>query len=610
MTSDGTLELRGARAPRRSRGWSWRLAAVATTALLAVPSLPSAAAFAEPASTERLIVRAESGASLADVEQAVASLGGDVVLRLDLIDGVVATLPVGRAGALATDPSVAAVTPDGSVELAGDDRGDDRDDRDDRDEWDGAGAATTMEHVTQVIGARDLWRRGVTGAGIGVALIDSGVVGVPGLTAGNVVNGPDLSFESQSDTYRNLDTYGHGTHMAGIVAGQDPGRRTRNGGFGPRETEDRFLGVAPDATLLSLKVATVDGATDVSQVIAAIDWVVTHRNDPGLNLRVLNLSFGTDSTQSYLLDPLAYAVEAAWRNGIVVVVSGGNDGFTNGRLSNPAVNPFVIAVAAADTRNTLNVRDDVIADFSSRGDGVRNPDIAAPGKSIAALRDPESYIDTEYPAARVDERFFKGSGTSQAAAVVSGAVALLLQQRPELTPDQVKALLRQTAMPMPTAGAAAAGAGLFNVRRAAGARPNPTMIQRHAPATGLGSLELARGSAHVADGGVELVGEQTILGPWDPARWTVDALAGRTWSGGMWNGQQWTGDCWCADSWSGRTWSGWTWSGESWAGRTWSGRTWSGRTWSGRTWSGEAWSGLTWSGWTWSGWTWSGHTWK
>src|SRR5688500_13273547 len=138
---------------------------------------------------------------------------------------------------------------------------------------------TELDHVAAVVGADKMRGRGYDGRGVGVALVDTGVVPVKGLTSGNIVNGPDLSFESQSEDYRYLDTFGHGTHMAGIIAGNDPA--TLLGG-------ERLQGIAPGSRLTSRKVATTDGAVDVSQVIAAIDWVVAHRNDDPRNpIRVL-----------------------------------------------------------------------------------------------------------------------------------------------------------------------------------------------------------------------------------------------------------------------------------------------------------------------------------
>ncbi len=460
---------------------------------------------------------------------------------------------------------------------------------------------TDLDHVAAVIGADRMYARGYTGRGVGVALVDTGVVPVQGLTSGNVVNGPDLSFESQNESQRYLDTFGHGTHMAGIIAGNDP--QSLLG-------VDRFQGIAPGATLTSLKVASTEGAVDVSQVVAAVDWVVAHRNDdPAHPIRVLNLSYGTDGSQDYRVDPLTHAVENAWRAGIVVVVSGGNNGTDLPRLDNPAYDPYVLAVGASDTRDTVKASDDVVPDFSSRGSASRRVDLVAPGRSIRSLRDPGSYVDEAHPDARVEGRFFKGSGSSQAAAVVSGAVALLLQARPTLRPDQVKALLRSTAESMPTADTAGRGAGELDVFNAF-ERVAPTTTQTWSPSTGLGSLEAARGTQHVADDGVELTGEKHILGPFNAKRWAPASAAFAAWTGGTWAGSDWTSGCWCESSWSGKSWSGKSWSGKSWSGKSWSDASWSGKSWSGKSWSGKSWSGDGWSGDSWTGKSWSGKSWS
>nr|WP_239143856.1 S8 family serine peptidase [Actinoplanes philippinensis] len=433
----------------------------------------------------------------------------------------------------------------------------------------------------------------LTGAGIGVALIDSGVAPVAGLNQpGKVINGPDLSFESQTPGLQYLDTYGHGTHMAGIIAGSDP--------------SSGFQGVAPGAHLISLKTAAYDGAVDVSQVIAAIDWVVAHRNDPGLNIRVLNLSFGTDSIQPSLTDPLSFAVESAWKKGIVVVTSAGNDGAA--RVTMPAANPYVLAVGAADPNGTDTRTDDTIATFSNRGTVVRHPDLLAAGRSLVSLRVPGSYIDTQYPTARVGDNLFRGSGTSQAAAVVSGSVALLLQQRPGLTPDQVKQLLMKAADPLAKPDPIGSGAGQLDIAEASTLIMPLNATQVWAPATGLGSLEASRGTSHVADSvsGVELTGERDIFGmPWVPLTWTTAARNGKAWTGGTWNGSVWSGPGFTGTSWASSSWALVTWTGRSWAGRSWAGDTWAGRSWAGGTWTGRSWAGGTWAGRSWAGRSWA-----
>jgi serine protease AprX len=158
-------------------------------------------------------------------------------------------------------------------------------------------------------------------------------------------------------------------------------------------------------------------------------------------------------------------------------------------------------------------------------------------------------------------------------------VALLLDQRPGMTPVQVKALLRQTASPLPLADAAGRGAGQVNLA-AAGLTPTPLAGQVYPRSTGTGLLEAARGSSHVADGDVELTGEMDFLGPWNGDQWAKNSTDGSSWVDGRWNYRDWTGDCWCATSWSGPSWSGRTWAGRTWAGNDWAGRTWAGGNWS------------------------------
>ena len=455
--------------------------------------------------------------------------------------------------------------------------------------WEQPGDLGSLSAVRQIVKADVGPAAELTGAGVGVALIDSGVLPVEGLTDG-VVIGPDLSLESQHDALRHLDTYGHGTHLAGIIAG------------GSGNSPAGLRGIAPDSTLMSLKVAAHNGAADVSQIIAAIDWVVTHRAEH--NIRVLALGYGTDSTQPSAIDPLAHAVESAWRAGIVVVVAAGNQGGSTHSLTSPASDPWVLAVGSSDHAGTIEPGDDTVSAFSNRGT-ARKPDLVAPGRSVVSLRAPGSYLDQQHPGARVGERQFRGSGTSQATAVTAGAAALLLEQRPDLSPDQVKDLLVSSASKLANTAKGVQGAGVIDVAAAAAAPPQRLHGTGLQESTGTGSLEAARGSVHLALNGVELAGERDILGkPWRGEVWAPLAAEGRAWSGGDWNGSTWTGaasDGGVLDTpWSGVTWSGVTWSGVTWSGVTWSGVTWSGVTWSGVTWSGVTWSGVTWSGATWS----------
>jgi len=474
----------------------------------------------------------------------------------------------------------------------------------DRHEWaeeSGNSGGNELSDVARAIGADDYWSSGYDGSGVDVAIIDSGVLPVEGLDGSNkIIYGPDLSFESQADNLRHLDTYGHGTHLAGIIAGNSSGGYYREW---DRYSSGDFKGIAPGARIVSLKVADSNGAVDVSQVIAAIDWVVEHRRDNGMNIRVLNLAYGTDGYQDHGRDPLHYAVERAWKAGIVVVVAAGNDG-NSADLRNPADDPFVIAVGASDMRGTTSLYDDRVTDFTNCGSYDRHVDLVAPGQSIVSLRAPGSKADQDHDNARVGSNKFKGSGTSQASAVVAGAAALVIDQRPGIDPDEVKKLLMRQAREI-DGSSRCQGEGSIDLGAVKRADTPNRSRQYFDWSNGQGSLDAVRGSQRVADNGVEIRGEIDIFGNrFDTGRWVDDARDNDTWINGDWNGASWSGASWSGASWSGASWSGASWSGASWSSKTWSGASWSGASWSGASWSGSSWSGASWSGCSWSGLSW------
>ncbi len=568
------------------------LLTVATAMAMAVALLATPPAEADDVQ----VIVGLADAATADAAALAESHGGEYLQSLDIINGFSARMPADRINALRTDPAVASVVVDGTLEIL-------------EDGWENATGmsasladyyAGSLESIAEdTIGADEFWDEGYYGKGIDVALIDSGVVPVEGLTgSGKIINGPDLSFESQSDKLRYLDTYGHGTHLAGIIAGDDG-------------TSGGFKGIAPAARIVNLKVANYEGAVDVSQVIAAIDWVVQHRNDNGLNIRVINLAYGTDSTQSPKLDPLSFAVEQAWRAGIVVVVAGGNDGNPS-ILRNPAFNPTVIAVGASDSNHTAEPGNDYVATFTNCGSGDRYLDVLAPGRSIISLRNPGSSADVSYPEARIGDRFFLGSGSSQASAVVSGAAALVLSKHPKATPDEVKAYLMASGNALKTEAKYCSVAHLIDLEDIAEFGGTVKVLMRRSArfATGGGTIEGARGSHHVAVDGVVLEGEQDIFGQkFNSEVWAKYAANDMSWDGGDWNGTSWSGTSWSGTSWSGTSWSGTSWSGTSWSGTSWSDYVWGGASWTGTSWSGTSWSGTSWSGTSWSGSSWSGLSW-
>ena len=468
----------------------------------------------------------------------------------------------------------------------------------------------SMAATTGHVGAQAWWAAGYTGQGVDVAVIDTGVAPVAGLDApGKVVNGPDLSLESQNPAFRYLDTNGHGTFMAGLIAGHDASLTVPYASA----PASAYRGIAPDARIVSVKVGVADGGVDVSQVIAAVDWVVQHRNDHGLNIRVINLAYGTNSTQAYDVDPLAYAVDQAWKQGIVVVAAAGNSGYQRGNdapgLANPAYNPYVIGVGGYDTMGTSAPNDDQMGSYSASSAGCgskcKNPDFVAAGSHLQGLRVPGSFIDQTHPEGRIDARYFRGSGTSQAAAIASGTIALILQKYPALTPDQVKRFIAGNAKKVPGADSQAQGGGEINLTVLANKTP-ATYTQKFTNPTGAGSLELARGSDHLSADGVVLTGEQDIFGhAFDSRAMAAAEATGSSWAAGTWNGSSWAGSSWAGSSWAGKSWAGSSWAGKSWAGSSWAANTWSGSSWSGSSWSGSSWSGSSWSGSSWSAGNWT-----
>jgi len=520
----------------------------------------------------------------AGVAQAVRAAGGRVLADLPLVDGVSAVVPAARLRSLAHADAVNAVTADRSARFVDF-------------EWDDTETASTF---TRTVQATQSWGRGNYGKGVGVAVLDTGVSPMPDL-AGRLVHGPDLSGEGTT-----IDTYGHGTVMAGLVAGDGAASADRAGGA--------FPGVAPAAHVVAVKVAGRNGAVDVSTILEAMHWISAYRQQYGI--RVLNLSWGVASTQSPSVDPLNHAVQRLWSEGIVVVVAAGNSGSTAGTITKPGDDPVVLTVGAFNDRGDLDPANDGIPQWSSRGPtaaGLVKPDLVTPGRSVVALRSPGSKIEIDNPKALLAPSYIRGSGTSQAAAIASGAAALLLAARPTLTPDQVKALLMSTASAIPNQSSYAQGSGRLQLEAAISA-PVPTTVQTLS-ASGSGSIDASRGAQRVVAtcGGtsVEITGEIDVrCQGWDGSRWSGSRWSGDAWTGSAWKGSEWTGSAWKGSSWSDATWTGSTWSGGTWTGDSWYGTTgWNGDAAVTSAWTGSAWKESTWTGSAWKESTWTGQGW-
>ena len=378
------------------------------------------------------------------------------------------------------------------------------------------------------IHAPTAWSRS-TGAGVVVALIDSGIGQNPDLSTGKVVT--RVNFVADNAT--SLDPAGHGTHLAGIIAA--------NG--------ETFRGVAPDARLVDLRVLDKNGNGRLRDVVAAFDWLLKHRK--AFSIGVLNLSIGTRQTSSYHGDLLAALAEAAWFSGLAVVAAAGNDGPVGGRVATPGADPFVITVGSFDDQGTVAGQDDRESLFSSRGptvDGFAKPDILAPGRRVMSLRPIDGAAHdatvgaTATGAANVHGRpvtsslsfdptfYVRMSGTSVSSAMVAGVAALVLSHHPEYSPTKIK------------------GAVLGSGRSIAGSPRQAVDAAKALTAT-----------------------ERNVNKDLLPSRLLMQTLAksGVAGSGATWEGISWEGVTWEAVTWESVTWEAVTWESVSWEGVMW-----------------------------------------
>ena len=338
---------------------------------------------------------------------------------------------------------------------------------------------------------------------------------------------PTSPSDARVDELRNLDAFGHGTHLAGIIAA-----------------------VAPQARVVNVKVADHEGSTSLGRLLAGIDWTVRRGDRDGLNVRVLNLAFGAEVDGSYRNDPLAFAVERAWDRGRhrrrrppATAAP------TADSLDSPAYDPYVIAVGAEDSGGTATLADDGMALFSSRGSITRGPDVVAPGVAVVSTRVPGSFLDEAFPAARVDDGF-RGSGTSQSAAVVSGAAALLIGERsqPRRPTRSRRCCARPPARsPAPTRHSRAPA---WSTSPPPSRSPSRPARARRFPEARIGGW--MRGA---------LRNQYAVENPqsnrwWRSNRWSSNRWASNRWASNRWSSNRWSSNRWSSNRWSSVEWGG------------------------------------------------------
>lgn len=452
----------------------------------------------------RIVATAPDAGSASAVALLIQQLGGTVTSPLGIINGCAATVPNASLSTLAASDAVEHLALDRLI----------------------VGA---MERTGPTVGATLVRQQlGLDGAGVGVAVIDSGVTPAhddladPATSSQRIDRFVDL-VNHETAPY---DDYGHGTHVAGIIAG--------NGA----DSSGARSGIAPAATLTVLKVLDSSGQGQISDVIAALDYVVAHRFE--LNIRVVNLSVATGVYESYDQDPLTRAARKVVDAGIVVVASAGNAGRNQqgqtqyGGITAPGDAPWVLTVGASSHMGTADRSDDAMAPFSSRGptaiDRAAKPDLVAPGVGIESLSAPGSTFYNTLSAYLLAGTvstpylpYLSLSGTSQAAPVVTGTVALMLQANPALTPNEVKAVLQFTAQTYPGYDALTEGAGFLN---AAGA----VQLARYLSAPDTIPYPDSTGWSQTVTWGNQRVGGGRLTG--DASAWPVGTEWGAISSGG------------------------------------------------------------------------------
>jgi serine protease AprX len=442
-----------------------------------------------------------------EVEEWIVQAGGAITKDLYIINSVAAKLPAERVKQAAALPHVRWISLDGPVIETGCKK--DCTITDAGKPLGGIDSSRLRNTYNYAIRADRLWQEApyLSGDGVTIAVVDSGI------QANHLDFGQRVVAEVNTGPwFFQYDGYGHGTMVAGLVAGDG----MANSGY--------HIGVAPRANLADVKVTTFSGISTESDVVEGLQWI--YENHKRYNIRVVNLSLNAATPQSYHTSPLNAATELLWFNGIVVVTSAGNHGA--GALYPPANDPFVITVGAADDRGTPTITDDQVAPFSAFGitvDGISKPDLIAPGRRLVGpLSGEDGELARQHPKNIVSKLYFQMSGTSVAAPVVSGAIALLLQDEPHLTPDQVKYRLMVTAnKSWPGYDPLKAGAGYLDIYAAV----HGTTTDK--ANSGLAVSKLLTGGSNIVSSSVN----------WSSVNWSSV-----NWSSVNWSSVNWSSDFW------------------------------------------------------------------
>ncbi|GAC1562064.1 MAG: hypothetical protein NVS2B7_36230 [Herpetosiphon sp.] len=462
---------------------------------------------AQPNARFRVIVTRHNHDRDAD-EQAAER--GSKLKEMDGQDAFVAELSGTDLENLADDESVQYIAPDAAMQQTAT-----------------VDAALLTSMYPQAVNAPTLWNNGITGDAVSVAVIDSGVSSAVDDLKTSVGASRIVAAVNKTTDVDASDGYGHGTHVAGIIAGNswnslDP------------KVQGKYIGIAPEAGIVNVKVGNNQGITYLSDVVNGIEWVIANRQ--AYNIRVMNLSLVSSVAESAKTSTLDAAVERAWFNGIFVVVAAGNNG-ANTLLYPPANDPFVVTVGAADPMASPLPYDDTVAPWSSYGvtqDGYAKPDVVAPGRYMASTQSADSVLSKANPGRIVDGSYLMMSGTSMAAPVVAGIAALAFQNHPQWTNDQVKWLLTTTAIKLGgTTPLAGQGAGEVRSAQVVLYDGVPALANQNQPI----NLQL------IGPAGATIYSSTPIVGTtssWSTSSWTTSSWTTSSWTTSSWTTANWT----------------------------------------------------------------------
>jgi serine protease AprX len=518
------------------------------------PALAEVAA-KQPAKHVEVIVQFSSGTSPAEGRALVRDAGGKVTRELHIINGLGAVMTARQAAILQEQTAVRGVSLNARVEKTGT-----------------PNPSALASSYNASIRADKGWADGYTGKGVGVAVIDTGIQG----------DLPDFRTSETDSTSRVIatavvnpaassvdDTFGHGTHVAGLIAGNGANRPAGD------PLQGKYSGVAPDANLIAVKADDGHGNASVLDVIDGLQFVVDHKTD--YNIRVANLSLRSTVAESYRTDPLDAAVEQAWFSGITVVAAAGNDGSVADAVSYaPANDPYTITVGGVDDMGTQSTGDDKLATWSSRGtsqDGFQKPEVVAPGAHMISTIPAGSEYTSLCVTCMVDGEYFKVGGTSMAAGVVSGEVAQLAQKYPEYSPNQLKQAVIERTRPVVESYTNMAPGTLVDAKgKAAPSDSTTTTTIKYGEAAVDKALSLSNATGvNTSLTANDLIDPATGLidfgrASWSRASWSTatDSLRA-SWSRASWSRASWSRASWsaselsCADferaSWSRASWS-------------------------------------------------------